>query len=157
MVEVVFYLLKVVLVSKATSRIRTCLLWFQLLSFLHRILKNLLKHLKLMHQWSLYFSQIVCNCCEVFLENFSGKKFSRKIKKMIKAMYWTWLTIWRRSMWKVRLVTKHPAVLDLQPKFCLRIQNLASWKRRYTKSMEVAEHGGSFGWVYWIPLEEAAN
>ena len=45
-----------------------------------------------------------------------------------------------RSMKKMRLVIKHPAVLDLKFKFCFRIQTLTSWKKETE-----AEHGGSFG------------
>ena len=76
-VKMVFLLLKGMLVSKATFRIKTFLLRFHLLSFLHRILKNLLKLSKLC-QSSIYFFQSVCSCCKVILESCQDRSLQEK-------------------------------------------------------------------------------
>ena len=76
-VKMVFLLQKGMLVSKATFRIKTFLLRFHLLSFLHRILKNLLKPSKLC-QTSIYFFQSVCSCCKVILESCQDRSLQEK-------------------------------------------------------------------------------
>ena len=93
---------------------------------LHKILKNLLKRLKLMREWSIYFSQSAQLLENVFW-SFQEKKHDQSYDHQ--------LTISKRSTWKFILAIKNSAAFHLEFKFSFRIQNLTGWKRRVWSSL----------------------